>query len=361
MAMKGKLRFAVALPATLIVGSLWAQEAGPVQRGLEKVRPDQGTADEEMPDRFERWRERLSVPDLDERQQHFEQVVQSARRNPGLRKALEAWARQSDELAWSARLALRELSRSTAWGFPSLQGFGHQGAALDWPWLERLDLDELRRRMEESFAPPQGARPLDGSRSFRSLRLQMGTDGVECEVTTDEDGQEVTQTFQARTVEELLEAHPELKDHIRSGGLRAGIGWPELLGSQPGGFDLLPLLGGLGAAPLRTDILGVVVQPLEEGQAASLELEHGLGLFVQRVEPGTIAATLGLRRGEVLVELNGRALKVRDDISAALAERGAQDEVRVELLDRWGRRCTRVWKPAPESLLPPLDSDGRQY
>jgi len=90
----------------------------------------------------------------------------------------------------------------------------------------------------------------------------------------------------------------------------------------------------------------VAIVPLSAEEATALGLEPGVGLRIERVEPGSIAQQLGLQRGHVLLEMNGVSLRSRDDVSRQLQAREERGPVEVIVIDRWGQRRTRSWKPA---------------
>ena len=318
----------------------WVLLGGQDRSGLAPIDPGDSLLLRTGEERAEKWRERLLDPDLDRREQHFERLIEAVRRNPDLRGPVEAWAADAarPELAWTARLALRELARQPAWGFrigPLSRGFGPTH-----PWFS----DPLGGS-GGSGRPPGWPGPEDtAASSSESFSLSLGPGGARLEVTREVDGQSVTETFEEESLEALLEAHPELREKMPWG--RAGFG-----------LGRLPWQGGSGQeavvdpTPVRTDVLGVVVRELGPEERARLGLEEGLGLRIDRVAEGTIAASLGLRAGYVLVELNGRGLRVADDVSGALAERGPGGEVTVVLLDREGRRRPRTWRPAGGAVL----------
>jgi len=220
------------------------------------------------------------------------------------------------------------------------------------PFEQDFDFDELRRQMFEDFdrplpgfgprtgAPvpptPPGGSGLTTRSESESLSLESGPDGVKCKITRTENGQTTTEEYSAKSIDELLEQHPELRGKVGGGSARGGAqvrqGWP---------LDLQREL----APEVRTDILGVAIVPLPAEEATALGLEPGVGLRIERVEPGTIAQQLGLQRGHVLVEMNGKPLRSRDDVSRELQAREASGPIEVIVIDRWGQRRTRSWKP----------------
>jgi hypothetical protein len=319
-------------------------------QGLVRLHPRPATATQELSEaEREGWAQQLTQPDLDLREQAYERALAAAARQPGLRSALERWAGDTPDgqLAWTSRLLLRELGRA----HDALHGL-----AVPLPPSARampMDMEQLWRQMAEmhgsledlfelgegaaAAAPPQG-----DSVTSQGLQLRVGPDGVECEVTHEEDGRRVTRRYQAASLQELIEQHPELEARLEASGAALGAGLP---GRARAGASASE--GGL--APLRTDVLGVVVASLDPGRGAALGLPAGLGLAVERVEPGTIAAALGIRRGHVLLELNGRALRQSEDISSVLSERAPDGELRLVLLDRYGQERRRAWKPRPSA------------
>jgi hypothetical protein len=360
----------------------------PLQGGSPILAPSDASA----PIDVEAWKAQLAEGDLDLREQAFERAVRAARQQPKLREALESWAGDSSvpELAWTCRLVLREAQQASA---QPLAGAWSQGNQGNWNFGlpgalsngGQLDLDELLGQMQdlhgnldqlfEQLDQGQGVptQPqAGGSSRAESFQLRSGPDGVECEVTKDVDGEQVKETYRAGSLQELLEQRPELRDRIHVQPLDGSAFGLGLRGGSMGGLGAGPSIRWLGPdsgagrwdfvaprTPARTDILGVLVEPVAPERAAQLGLAEGVGLVVQRVEPGTLADVLGVRRGHVLVEIDGRALKSRDDLTAALSARAADAELTLVLIDRWGERCSRAWKPeaaaaepAPQPLVP---------
>jgi hypothetical protein len=299
-------------------------------------------------ERAEAWKHELTERDLDLRESNFRSLAAQARHDRELVRALEEWARDEAnlELAWTARLALRAArdpfqsmfghDAFGAWGFDP-QAFGGFDA-FDGPFG--------RFHLGQPLLPAPGA---DSSSRSQTLQLQSGPDGVTVKIERDEEGQKKTEEYKAGSIEELLQAHPQLRDQLGGAGgsglwLRSGAAapWPWLRGETQG----LTPFGAPGAgveskSVRRTDVLGVLVRELASGESALAKQ----GLMVERVEPGTIAQALGLRRGHLLQKINGREIASAGDITEALASREEDAPVTVEFLDGFGQVRTRTWKP----------------
>ena len=61
-------------------------------------------------------------------------------------------------------------------------------------------------------------------------------------------------------------------------------------------------------------MLGVVIQPIEAGQAKALGLANNDGALVNSVEPGSAAEKAGVEIGDVIVSVNGRAVATSADL-----------------------------------------------
>ncbi len=342
--------------------------------GLQRVNEDAPRFDRQA------WEERLGAQDLDERERAFDDMVDRATADDVARDALRKWSEDTaqPDLAWTARLALREVDRRPAARMRPAQPFGKGGMKdLRGRFQELEDrfggLDsmfgDLQEELDRMFpsqgfpgAPQTGLAPQGGTRhESQSFRMQSGPDGVTIEVDEDVNGQKTTRTYKGSTLEEVLEANPELKDRIGAGarGFFPGNAMPRgfSFGFGPQGGRAPQTLQvpdddrwdapakPLGAEPekTRTDILGVQYTKPASTVREQRNLEDGVGLEVQRTEPGTIASALGVQPGDVLVALNGRALKDRDDVVAVLRDRKAGEAVKLELVDGKGRHHTLTW------------------
>jgi hypothetical protein len=306
-----------------------------------------------------RWRADLSVPDLDDRQELFAQLVEAALRDDALRAEVREAAAGDDLLAWTSRLALRELEWRHGRG-----GRGWSRAPDPYlgptPWLDVQPWQapggrDLFRQLEERLHGlfDDMPRPLAPGMHGRSegFRLESTPDGVRIEVREQVDGEERVKTYEGPSLEELLEAHPELRDRIDTRPF--GIAQPRPMPEEMDEIDeLLRRLRGDPWAPLEpsevpTDKLGILMRPPGQWSASIEGLDPGVGLYVERVFPGTLADALGLRPGDILVELNGQLLRGAADVKAVLEARDPGDPVRALRIDGMGERDELVWRPRP--------------
>jgi len=78
--------------------------------------------------------------------------------------------------------------------------------------------------------------------------------------------------------------------------------------------------GPTGLAAERTQkSLGVFVAPVPPGAKGTLLLDKDRGMVVVGVVPGGLADQAGLRRGDVLLSIDGRPVNRETDLAAALS------------------------------------------
>lgn len=353
---------------------------------LTLIQPGEGAA--------ARWRQRLTQPDMEAREEAFGQLVVAARRSPTLALALETWAadRSAPELAWTSRLALRELELADASG-PGLQVHWLSTAhvtPLSPEVLQILHQQQLARAPRPTGASPEargnplrslsvpgqgpfgeasglsllGPRefvlPVGGPRLRRlyTYELEVQSEGVSLTVREKSSRGVEERVYGSATLELLLEEHPELRDTVPDlAGLLAqqlevGIyrQWraetevadgPRPRGQGPAIAQSVPR----PVVALRTtSILGVKCTPLSSVPGSVGLLGPGVGLVIERRLPGTIASELGLRRGEILVELNGEQLCSVDEISRII-EHAAGGRLELKILDLDGLERSLTWTP----------------
>ena len=363
------LTLALAPFVALIAGGASGMlRAGPDEHHQGLVRVQTDDSDDAEGAEFDRkdWQTRLSSRDLERRERDFDRMVDLARSNTEARAALEDWSKSTSdaELAWTSRLALREVERRGDRGFGVMphgwqgQDFGRLHSRMDdlerhfgdMQWFFGDMQNELQQLFQNHgntwhFAPGQG----QGQSRASSFSLKVEPDGVTCEVYEDVDGKQEKREYKAKTMEELLEANPELKDRIGISGtdgqwFAPGYGGRVFRFGEPGAKSSGARAMAPGGAP-RTDILGIVFSKLAPDEARELGLDPELGLHVDSVTPGTIAHILGIKRGDLVIELNGTPLYGAQDVSKTLGARAKDADVAVVLIDKKGQRRTLTWKP----------------
>jgi hypothetical protein len=304
-------------------------------RKLARVAPEQRK--EVPPPGLDEWKKQLSDADLERREAAFSELVERARGDEALRQSLEQ-ASKSDagELAWTARLVLREL-RNAPRADPFGRAQGYDDLRRRFEELERNfgGMDSMFEDLRSHLVPvPQAP---GANRQLQVYSLQVGPDGVTLETTEEVDGNTQKHTYKAKDMEELLQQNPQLRGTF-GGGARFDFG-----------FGGAPRLGPATPRPgkqLPTNVLGIYSEKLSPDQARELGLEPEQGLRVDRIEPGTIAQVLGIRRGDTLVELNGKPVYSAEDVRKVLAARQPDEDLAVTLIGEGSKeRRTLRWSP----------------
>ena len=364
-----------------------ADEGGLVR--VDVLEDETAPGDEAVATRFDREQviTLLTDQDLDRREGSFDALVRSARFDRGVYRLLSeiSESRVDLELAWTARLALREVARGPmpfgAFGTadPGWRSLLQQEGMGDLDQLWGPGLENLRVWGLQDVFPGIFGGPPQGAGEIRNVEIQQDEQGVTLRIHETVDGEtQPVREYRGESIEAILDANPELHEEmefqgeILPGGIRFRLSWPPSGRSDRNLQELLEQLrrrGDPGEAfrkfldprrpglkeyvtPLRpseavrTDVLGVRVAAVSPERAEDLGLEKGQGLYVASAYPGTIAHILGIGPGDVLLEVNGRPVAAADDVSAALAERTEGAPVTVVWIDAVGEKHTRSWRPA---------------
>lgn len=127
--------------------------------------------------------------------------------------------------------------------------------------------------------------------------------------------------------------------------------------------------GGQGAAATDAAYLGVSVLTLDSRSARQLGLEQTEGVAIVEVVPGSPAEAAGLKKGDVVIAINGVAVKSADSVVAEVQKAKAGDVVTVDI-SRGGlalsikvTSTSAPAKPAPAQrqpkATPPADATPR--
>lgn len=293
---------------------------------------------------------------------------------PDLQKAAEQSA--DNEVQWRARRLVRQIEGGEQGGLQQRDGNDH---APDAPQVARPQRpgrwfgatpqgmpDDIRSEFDQMFEQMERSFGLDIPRArffqddfFQDLQNQLkaghgqshgmsmsiGPDGaVHVEVQQkNEKGEVETKTYDAPDMESFQKQYPGvLQQNGLGGGMQFWIG-----GQSP---RLLPGLQvdpgqGLGqglrsriksrlqpapAAPADPTApadqsppdgkrLGVYVRPeIPADVREYLGLDEGVGLMVESVQPGSLAQSLGLQRGDIVTKVAGKAIGSTEDVQQAL-------------------------------------------
>ncbi|MCB9915455.1 MAG: hypothetical protein H6828_09950 [Planctomycetes bacterium] len=350
------LRWSTGVAACLVGFSLGLHaqglvETSPSSRALRPVQPEEDVA--------ARWRARLTSQDLDAREAAFGELAIAAARDPRLVQALEEWAAgdASSELAWTARLALRELDHPAT--LPALLRLRLQPAALESdpltptsPFCQTPKLSLLSPRVVDL---PHGTGRL---RVIETYRLEIKPDAATLTVTSEGAQGADERVYASASLADLVAEHPDLArdvpglEELATQPIAHGVYYQwkarstaPVPGNGPRVLASSPLDALSRAETLPTDILGVKCVPVTT-EIHGVLLGPGVGLRVERREPGTIADQLGLARGDILTELNGVPLCSADELSHLLSEAQGTG-LQVKILDRSGLERTLTWLPSP--------------
>ena len=310
--------------------------------------------------------ESLTHPDLLEREGSFVAVVESARTD----RELFGWlcARAADpaptELSWTCRLAVREIELT---GGASHQGRTQHGAPLhaQGPVARTIDSPEdfLRaiQELEQGLLAAWGAVPtatLDPTLSEapgiwfispqasldpRRLRNQPSS-GVRVQLVEELGGELVERVYEAQNLPQLLQEHPELEERLSA--FRASLRFPwEGLQNLQSDASAQPF------PPPDPTKLGVYVERVAEdttsedapSEDTASEETASVGLVVHGVVPGSLGHLLGLVRGDLLIELNGRPMRLPEDISTALEARTEGEGIEARWRTRSGLEKSATW------------------
>jgi hypothetical protein len=271
------------------------------------------------------WRERLSQRDLNAREQSYAELLELARKDARIADEVRAWSRGQDELAWSARLLLRELDRRGARGALRTfrtDGWGDMQERMHERMQERMqDLQQRMERLREEVERDFGrAFEREGpmTRQQRQVEVRQDPNGARVEVRTRTgNGPEEVKVYEGRTLDEIYQAHPELE---AENALKDQLAPPSRMPMVPDRRVLQPMQ--------QRSVLGVMCQPKDGG------------LQIEEVVDGSIAAQVGLRAGDVLLELNGTPVPSREEVARVLQDRRPGEDLVIVIQDANGKRRT---------------------
>jgi hypothetical protein len=343
----------------------------------------------------------LSQVDLDARLTFLDGLLAELPGSPDRARQLEGWlaevAAGGDELAWTARLVQRQLSRTGTFMDLAQQ---LEVRLLDDPLFGRGDGDGLFteawsfevREPQVLFLEGPGGGQLPAELLDREHQLQieawiagkpggpvrypvasleaLGDCTLELRIGPDWARLRLLEAPEAAPEASPGSADPEggaqhlHQDWITRVREYQGRSLAQIVSRNPDLVGLLPFeVPGvlLPADGPRTDVLGVFTRALTPERCSLLGLEPGCGLEVLRVEPGTVAEVLGIAPGSVVLEVCGIEVLGLDGIRVAMAggvaHHGSEGGLCVVWVDAFGRTQSRTWRrgePVPVETAAPV-------
>jgi S1-C subfamily serine protease len=83
---------------------------------------------------------------------------------------------------------------------------------------------------------------------------------------------------------------------------------------------------------VRRGLLGIMGQDIDSGLADAMSLDVNQGAFVSEVSPDSAADKGGIQAGDIITEINGRAVVSFQELRAKVASRGAGAELELTIL-----------------------------
>lgn len=303
-----------------------------------------------------------------------------------LKKAVETST--DHEVQWRARRLVRQAEQGGAPGLTRRPPNDAWQQAPQQPDQNGSAQDRLQRRVDEMFDRMEQEFGIDIPRSrffhddfFRDLQqqipsgtsrsqgmsLQVGADGkVRVEVKTqNEKGETESKTYEADNMEQFRAQYPGV---LRQNGL--GMGLDLRFFGDDQGFARSFLMPRLNSQPWTTtptptqpldfDVqavpppagsrLGITIRPsISDELREHLGLGDGVGLMVEAVQPDTIAAAIGLQRGDIVTKVAGHAIGSAADVQKALGAIEAGKDVEVTFLRKGVEKSATAPKPAGDS------------
>ena len=183
-----------------------------------------------------------------------------------------------------------------------------------------------------------------------TIRLSSAQSGELVKTVTPEDPEDAGSSFF------LVDATDDEGFQLPGGAYRVEIQATDSDNNVSGvlrGSFRLRLTRGRGMLDVYTiPLWTAVARQVNTGAAASQVGEDGPGVLVAAVGPGGAGAKAGVRRGDAIVGLNGRAVGSPGDLSAAMRTLPGERPVVIEIL-RNGQRRRLTFTTPPDWSAPP--------
>ncbi|NGZ07094.1 MAG: PDZ domain-containing protein [Magnetococcales bacterium] len=109
------------------------------------------------------------------------------------------------------------------------------------------------------------------------------------------------------------------------------------------------------AASVLSAILGAEFRPLDDQLVKRFQPPYSTGVFLQSMQPGSLAESGGLQPGDIIFKINGRWVRSTDELQQRLQEIRIGDKARFSLARKRQRmEVVLTMNPQPVHVAPPL-------
>ncbi len=258
--------------------------------------------------------------------------------------------------------------------------------------FERLNRDfgvdiPRARFFDDSFFRDLQQQMQDGSSRSQGMTMQVGPDGsVHVEVKEKgEDGKEETKVYDAPDMDTFQKQYPGVLGKnglgfrmfsfpgagdpfgvgpLDPGGLRP---WRVLPRTGPGRLSDVDVAPAEPTAPPAGRRLGISIKPEIPAEVREyLDLEAGVGLMVEGVQDGSLAAALGLQKGDIVTRVGSHPIRSTQDVQQALAPIKKGEAVEVQVVRKGATKTLTANKTedaeaqAPDAGQKPADKPKLQ-
>ena len=291
------------------------------------------------------WRARRLIRQI-ERGDQQPGLGRHAERSPGEVQPRSGNLDPTDPVQGRFDQLFRQLERDFGVDIPRQRFFG-DGFFRDL----QSQMDDLRARMD------QGLQGVPGQQ--QGMSMQMGPDGVKVQIKTrNEKGEEETKSYEAPDLESFQKKYPGV---LEGNGIAGPLlfhrlfddgnqlftmpqvrsfAWPPTARARrvqpddvPNDFAEPPPPAPV--APPESMRLGIRIRPeIAPELREHLGLGESEGLMVEEVQEGTLAETLGLKAGDIVVKIGDHAIGSAQDVQDALGPIDAGKDVAVHAIRR---------------------------
>jgi len=328
----------------------------------------------------------------------YKQRVAAERALRGIGKdalsALQSAAKESEdpEVQWRAKRLIRQIENGGGGDVQAREPAQPRQQGRDRPDA-RDQFEDVFQRLERDFGIDIPRRRFfrddffrDMDQQFRDLRrmqgqleglsrgmsMQIGPDGVRVEVQKRNDkGETENKVYEAPDMETFQKQYPDV---MKRHGLMLGDGRSGL--SLPKGFDMTPFRFGRALrdlqvprtprtlrpgldrdvlrqsqrAPTDGERLGIFIRPEISAEVRQyLGLDEGAGLWVESVDVGSLADSLGLESGDIVTRIGGTDIGSPADVRKALSAIESGSDVEVQFVRKGIGKSATAKKPASKA------------